>query len=474
MDGEKRTHLWLVVSVCFAAFMATLDSYIVTISLPVIASYFGVGSGKVSWVILSYVFFLTSTMLIIGKLSDRVGLKRIFILGFGIFIVGSAVCGIAWNIWVLVFFRALQGMGAAMMTVPCYALIPRHVPAGIRGWAFGLLSVAAALGLIVGGPAGGMISGYLSWHWIFLINVPVGIPAILVAWKVLPPDPREPGGRPGHGFDYAGSILSFLGVLSLLVALSLVDAMGWKSFPVIGGFFSSAVLMAAFLIHESRTPDPLVDLGLFSVPSFSPATAGTGFAFLVLAGSNFIVPFYLQLLAGLSPQHAGLVLLLYSVSYILVTPFAGRAADRMDPALLCFAGMVSAAGAFAFFAVSLAWGGLAPVTVFLLWLGVSYGLFFSPNNTLVMGAVPQERQGVASGVFSVISRLSIVLGVSMFEAIYSGSSTGLGGASAGSGKNMPALEHGFRAVYIFGAVFSMGAAVFSASLVKRKKMVKSI
>lgn len=474
MDGEKRTYFWLVVSVCFAAFMATLDSYIVTISLPVIATYFGVGSGEVSWVVLSYVFFLTSTMLIIGKLSDRVGLKRIFILGFCIFIVGSAVCGMAWNIWALVGFRALQGMGAAMMTVPSYALIPRHVPAGIRGWAFGLLSVAAALGLIVGGPAGGMISGYLSWHWIFLINVPVGIPAILVARKVLPADAREPGGRPGHGFDYVGSILSFLSVLSLLVALSLVDAMGWYSLPVIGGFFGSAVLLAAFLVHESRTADPLVDLGLFSVPSFSRASAGTGFAFLVLAGSNFIVPFYLQLLAGLSPQHAGLVLLLYSVSYILVTPFAGRAADRMDPALLCFVGMVSAAGAFAFFAVSLGWGGLLPVTVFLLWLGVSYGLFFSPNNTLVMGAVPQERQGVASGVFSVISRLSIVLGVSIFAVIYSGSSAGLGGPSAGSGKNLLALEHGFRAVYIFGAVFSMVAAVFSASLVKRKNLVKSI
>lgn len=474
MDGEKRAYFWLVVSVCFAAFMATLDSYIVTISLPVIASYFGVGSGEVSWVILSYVFFLTSTMLIIGKLSDRVGLKRIFILGFGIFIVGSAVCGIAWNIWALVFFRALQGIGAAMMTVPCYALIPRHVPAGIRGWAFGLLSVAAALGLIVGGPAGGMISGYLSWHWIFLINVPVGIPAIVVAWKVLPPDSREPGGRPGRGFDYAGSILSFLGVLSLLVALSLVDAMGWNSLPVLGGFFGSAVLLAAFLNHESRTPDPLVDLALFSIPRFSPASASTGFAFLVLAGSNFVVPFYLQLLAGLSPQRAGLVLLLYSVSYILVTPFAGRAADRMDPALLCFAGMVSAAAAFAFFAVTLAWGGLVPVAVFLLWLGVSYGLFFSPNNTLVMGAVPQESQGVASGVFSVTSRLSIVLGVSMFEAIYSGFSAGSGGPSAGSGKNILVLEHGFRAVYIFGAVLSMVAAVFSASLVKRKNGQKHL
>jgi MFS family permease len=268
--------------------------------------------------------------------------------------------------------------------------------------------------------------------------------------------------------------LSFFGVLSLLVALSLVDALGWSSLPVIGGFFGSVVLLAAFFIHESRTPDPLVDLGLFSVPDFSPASAGTGFAFLVLAGSNFVVPFYLQLLAGLSPQHAGLVLLLYSVSYILVTPFAGRAADRVDPALLCFAGMVSAAGAFAFFAVSLAWGGLVPVAVFLLWLGVSYGLFFSPNNTLVMGAVPQERQGVASGVFSAISRLSIVLGVSMFEAIYAGFSAGSGGSSPGSGKNMLALEHGFRAVYLFGAVLSMVAAVFSALLVKRRKLLKSI
>ncbi len=468
MDREKRHYFWLVVSVCFAAFMATLDSYIVTISLPVIAGYFGVGAREASWVILAYVFFLTSTMLIIGKLSDRIGLKRIFIRGFGLFVVGSALCGLAWTIDLLIFSRAVQGIGAAMITVPAYALIPRHVPAGIRGWAFGLLSIAAALGLIVGAPAGGMISGFLSWHWIFLINVPVGIPAILLARRILPPDPSAPASPNGQRFDYAGSTLSFFGVLALLAALSLVDDQGWNSVPVIGGFLCSAILLAAFLVHESRTADPLVDLSLFSVPGFSRASVATGFAFLVLAGSNFVVPFYLQLLAGLSPQRAGLVLLLYSLAYITVAPFAGRMADRMDPALLCLVGMLSATGAFAFFGISLSWGGLVPVSVFLVWLGISYGFFFSPNNTLVMGSVSAERQGVASGVFSVVSRLSIVLGVSLFEALFSASSAGSGSiATIGSEKAL-ALAHGFRNVYILGAVLCLAAAMFSASLVKRR------
>lgn len=468
MDREKREYFWLVVAVCFAAFMATLDSYIVTISLPVIAGYFSVGASEASWVILAYVFFLTSTMLIIGKLSDRIGLKKIFILGFGIFIVGSALCGIAWSISLLVLFRALQGIGAAMITVPAYALIPRHVPAGIRGWAFGILSIAAALGLIVGAPAGGLISGLLSWHWIFLINVPVGIPAILLARKILPADPPPATGH-GQRFDYGGAACSFFGVLALLVALSLVDDRGWNSVPVIGGFIASTALMAVFLVRESRVSNPLVDLSLFSVPGFSRAAIATGFAFLVLAGSNFVIPFYLQRLAGLSPQRAGLVLLLYSLAYISVAPFAGRLADKMDPALLCLAGMLSATGAFAFFGFSLSWGGLVPVSVFLVWLGVSYGFFFSPNNTLVMGSVSTERQGVASGVFSVVSRLSIVLGVSLFEALFSGFSSGSGGSAATGAAHALALEHGFRIVYVLGAVLCLAAALFSASLVKRRE-----
>jgi len=465
MDREKRIHLGIVLSICFAAFMATLDSYIVTISLPVIARDFGVGPGPASWVVLSYVLLLTAAMLIVGKLADRIGLKRVFLFGYGTFLAGSALCGIAGNLPLLVAARALQGVGGAMLTIPAYALIPRHVPQGIRGRAFGLLATAAALGLAVGAPAGGVITGYLSWNWIFLINIPLGIPAILLARKALPDDsPKGEAAEAAGRFDLPGALLSFAGVLLLVLTLNRGNGLGWNSPPVIAGLAGSALLAAAFVVREQRTANPLVDPALFAVRDFTRATLGASLAFLVLAGSNFLLPFYLQRLKGLSPQSAGFMLLLYSLAYLLVSPLAGRAADRGGSARLCFLGTLSAAAACGFFALSLSISGIAPVALFLAWLGASYGLFFSPNTTLVMTAAPPDRQGVASGVFSVISRLSIVLGVSLFETLFSRFAPGAGSGAAAAGSVPVHLENGFRAAYILGALLCLGASLFAASL----------
>jgi EmrB/QacA subfamily drug resistance transporter len=464
MDPEKRTYLWLVLSICFAAFMATLDSYIVTISLPVIARSFEVGPGAVSWVVLSYVLFLTAAMLVVGKLADRIGLKRIFLIGYWTFLAGSALCGISVRLDLLTAARALQGVGGAMLTVPAYALIPRHVPEGIRGWAFGLLATAAALGLAVGAPAGGLITGYLSWNWIFLINLPIGIPAILLAWKVLPDDAAQGEGEAAGRFDLPGALLSFTGVLLLILTLNRGRELGWGSHPVIAGFAGSALLAALFVVRESRVENPLIDPALFASRNFTRAAVGAGLAFLVLAGSNFLLPFYLQRLKGMPPQDAGFVLLLYSVAYLAVSPLAGRAADRIAPARLCFLGTLSAAAACGFFSLSLSCGGLAPVALFLVWLGASYGLFFSPNTTLVMNAAPPDGQGVASGVFSVISRLSIVLGVSLFETLFSQFAPEAGSGAAAGTVSPSALQAGFRAAYILGAGLCLAASLFSASL----------
>jgi EmrB/QacA subfamily drug resistance transporter len=466
MDPEKRTYIWLVLSICFAAFMATLDSYIVTISLPVIARSFGVGPGTVSWVVLSYVLFLTATMLVVGKLADRIGLKRIFLIGYGTFLAGSALCGVSGNLPLLVAARALQGVGGAMLTVPAYALIPRHVPERIRGWAFGLLATAAALGLAVGAPAGGVITGYLSWNWIFLINLPIGIPAILLARKVLPDDEVRSEGDACGPFDLPGALLSFAGVLLLILTLNRGRELGWVSPPVIAGLAGSALLAALFVVRESRVEDPLVAPALFAARNFTRAAVGAGLAFMVLAGSNFLLPFYLQRLKGMPPRDAGFLLMLYSAAYLAVSPLAGRAADRIAPAWLCFLGTLSAAVACGFFALSLSSSGLAPVALFLVWLGASYGLFFSPNTTLVMGAAPLDAQGSGAAMFSVISRLSIVLGVSLFETLFSQFAPETGSGAAAGTVSSSDLQAGFRAAYILGAALCLAASLFSASLMK--------
>jgi predicted MFS family arabinose efflux permease len=311
-----------------------------------------------------------------------------------------------------------------------------------------------------------LISGYLSWNWIFLINVPVGIPAILLAWKVLPEE-ADTGAGAGRGpFDLPGALLSFAGVLLLVLTLNRGRELGWFSLPVLAGFAGAALLATAFTLREARIGNPLVQPALFSARDYTRAVMGAGLAFLVLAGSNFLIPFYLQHLKGMSPQDAGFVLLLYSLAYLAVSPLAGRAADRIAPERLCFLGTLSAACACGFFAFSLSFGGIAPVALFLVWLGGSYGLFFSPNSTLVMTAAPPDHQGVASGVFSVISRLSIVLGVSLFEALFSQVAGKGGSGEVFAGTLAAHQEAGFRAAFILGAVLCLGASLLSVSLTK--------
>jgi MFS family permease len=208
-EARKRFH-WIVFSVAFAVFMVRLDGYIVVISLPTLARYFQVGTSEVSWVIIPYLLIMTGSTLIFGKLVDRIGLKKIFVWGYGLFTLGSLLCGLSPTIYLLDTARGVQGAGGAMMITSGMASIPHYLPVNIAGWAFGICSLANSLGIMVGAPLGGLITGYLTWHWIFLINVPVGIAAIVIVKRHLPADQNHPSLTAGRPFDVSGSILSFI------------------------------------------------------------------------------------------------------------------------------------------------------------------------------------------------------------------------------------------------------------------------
>lgn len=452
--------------------MATLDSYIVNISLPTISKSFNISAGKVALVVLSYLFFLSGTMLIVGKLADRIGLKKIFLWGYVTFVLSSLSCGLSLNIIMLVISRAIQGVGGAMLTIAPYALIPKYIPHEKRGWAFGLLSTAAALGLTMGAPIGGLLTGYFSWHYIFLINVPVGIVAIFIASKFLPGDHSEDSSGGGtHTFDYAGAILSSLSVLLLIYSLNHGKETGWTSVPILSAVLFSLIFFALFIVREAKSPDPLVNLGIFSTKSFTFANLTAITVYLVLAGSNFIMPFCLELLKRLEPQQNGLVLMIYSVVFMITSPIAGKLSDRVAPRNLCAMGVLSASCACVFFAFFVSSPGIYPVIIFLIWLGVSCGMFFSPNNNLIMSSAPENMQGVASGVFGIISRLSIIFGVCIFEAIFSQFVPHHEGSLAHSEISREYLIQAFRTVYFSGSVFCFVGFIFSAFMLRKERMI---
>jgi len=478
--GNKSGYTAIVICVTFAAFMSKLDSYIVNISLPTISNYFHVSASEVSRTVMIYLLVGTSTLLFFGKLGDRIGLKKVFVLGYIFFTLGSFFCGISWNINILVLSRFLQGIGGAMLISTAYAIIPKFLPQEISGWAFGIVATGTGFGIAAGAPLGGLINGYLSWQWIFFINVPVGIAAIVAAVKAIPADRGDAAAGAGKtlaAFDIPGTALSFLGLSFLLYALNMGDELGWTSRTIILVFSSSFVLLAAFLFWEKICSNPLFDFDLFRNRKFVYANLGAFFAYMLLAGNAFLMPFYLEIGKGLSTVQAGFVIMINSVVVLIGGPVAGRMSDRIAPSILCSIAMMSAAlSAFAF-SYFLAAPGLWWAILFLLWAALSFAMFIPPNNNQIMKQAPSEKKGIASGVFNTVNTLGMVLGVCLLETIFSSRAAFHGNPSSGSDILREAgqgamLFTGFRDAYAFGGLLCI-AALFFSWLVKHGRAASS-
>ena len=465
---------WIVFSVAFAAFMVVLDDYIVNISLPTIAHYFNVSTGTVVYVTIAYLLFMTATLPIFGKIGDRVGLKRTFVLGFIVFTIGSFLCGISVSVEMLIGCRCIQGIGGSMLYAVGAAMIPRYLPQHNRGWAFGLTSVFSGLGIALGAPIGGFITSALGWHWVFLVNVPIGIAAVFVVSRVIPNDRtltiRKEKRAP---FDLPGAILCFLGLVSLIYAINKGQDFGWISAPTLSLFAAAIILTAAFIIWERRCKDPLLDFSLFKIRSYCFASLAMFAAFALYAGSNFLMPFYLILVKGLSSEIAGLVILIYAVVYMPIGSTMGRLSDKISIYILPSVGLVSATIASVFFASTLGFIGLLPAIIYIAWLGLSFGTFVSPNNKLVMSAVPQNMQGIATGVNRTLQHLGMIIGVSLFEAIFSMvmPHTSLDMSLSRAAVPQDLLISGFHYAYIAGAAICVIGFIFS--LLTRNRLAKN-
>lgn len=464
---QMSAYRWIVVTVTFAAFMSKLDSYIVNISLPTIAGRFGVTTGQVSWIVLVYLLVSASTLLLFGKLGDRFGLRRVFFMGYLLFTLGSLLCGLSLSLNMLIVSRFIQGTGCAMLIAIAFAIIPKFLPREITGWAFGIASTGAALGIAIGAPVGGIITGFLSWRWVFLVNVPFGIFAMYIVNRYIPDEEEQELKKlKGSGFDIIGAVLSFVGLALLIYGLNMGREFGWASLRITGSFSVSILCLVAFFIREVRCDEPLLDLGLFKSFRFNAAVASTLFAYMLLAGNSFLLPFYLEIGKNLPTVSVGFVIMIYSVIYMAAGPFAGRISDSIRPGILCGFAMLSASLCSFVFAFTLSAPGLVPVVAFLIWVALSFGFFISPNNNQVMSLAPQDKQGSASGVFNTINTLGLALGVCFFEMIMS-RTLSTDTTVQGKGAFLVTSFDGFRDAYIFGGIACLIALFFS--LLGRRK-----
>ncbi len=453
----------ILFSIAFATFMVNADSYIVNISLPTIAGYFHSDTEAVSWVVMSYQLTVTALLLVFGTLGDRLGIKRLFLGGYLLFTFSSLLCGLSPTLGALVASRALQGVGASVLYALTPAMVPRYLPPEQRGPAFGALATAAALGISVGTPLGGLITGLLSWHWAFLINIPIGIVAVFVARRVLPDDAPGRTDLALPSFDYAGSILSAVALASLIYAFSKLNSLGLASLQVGGAGLLFLTMLMLFILQERRTVHPLLDYSLFRNPTFNFGNLANFLCLCYLAGHNFITPFYLITIKVLPTEKAGTVFLLYSLIYMAMGPLAGQLSKRVNPRLLCTVALAGGTILSLGFSRLLGQAGMLPVYGYFVGLALVMATFIPSNNTVVMGMAPDGRHGAVSGSFRMVGRIGMTVGVCLFQAIFSLAALQGGklrvDALNGLGR-LPLLD-AFSAVYTVGGCLFAVAAVSS-------------
>ncbi|PKL59525.1 MAG: MFS transporter [Methanomicrobiales archaeon HGW-Methanomicrobiales-4] len=418
--GADQTGLnLLIISISLAAFMSSLDGTIVNIALPTISSSFDLSTSAVSWVATIYLLVMAGCVLIFGKLSDGIGFKRVFLSGFVIFTLGSFSCGLLPDLLssfpALIISRAFQAIGGAMITAIAPAMITAYIPMERKGKAMGIIMTAAALGTAIGPTIGGVLTQFLSWHWIFFINIPVGICAILLGGRVIP-------GTNTHekysGFDKSGAFLIFVGLAALLFAVSEGQSMGWSSPAILGSFVFAIAILCSFVCHELRSDDPILELRLFKNRNFLMTNLILGLVFFSLAGVNYLLPFYLQYVKGYGTSDAGLILTALSVALMASGIISGALFNRAGGRKLCIAaGIFLVTGYFMMTRLRVD----TPtgfVVLCLLMIGFGLGLMITPASNMVMNSVAKRYQGMVSSLTSLERFAPMTLGIAFANLVF--------------------------------------------------------
>lgn len=401
-------------TIAIGTFMAPLDGSIVNVTLPHISNDFGVGLPTAGWVVMSYLLMISSLLLTWGRLGDMLGHKKVYITGFAIFTLGSLLCALSPTIWALIAFRSLQAVGAGMMMAIGPALVTSIFAPHERGRALGIIGSTVATALALGPVLGGLLVSYFSWRAIFLINIPIGIYNIYQASKVLKPSICNKS----HRFDIPGAVTAFLTLITFLLAASHGQQWGWSSPVIIGLFISSLVFLCLFVYIESRVSHPMMDLALFKIRLFTMANISSLISFTSHFSVIFLMPFYLTQLRGLEPAIAGLVLAASPLMILLVAPLSGALSDRMGSRILSSFGLAMVSTALLLLSTLQPETDLLYIAGFMALLGLGIGLFQSPNNSAIMGSVPRNRLGIASGTLASMRNIGMVMGVALAGAIF--------------------------------------------------------
>lgn len=417
MDTDRvNRKWWILLGISIGCFMAALDESAISAILPIMNHAFASSISTIGWVATIYLLMISGLLLSFGRLGDLRGHKRVYIFGLAIFILGSALCGLAPTVAAMIVFRALQGFGAAMLLANALALLTRNFPSNQRGQVLGLLATITYIGTMMGPSLGGYLTNQFSWRSVFYINI---LPGLLALWLSLSFIPRDPTAEKKVPFDLAGAITFTLGLVTLLLGLNQGQAWGWTSLGVFVLLVTAVLLLGAFIMVERYVSYPMLDLSLFQQRLFTTAAISSTLNYFCLSSILFLLPFYLIQGRGFSPDRAGLLFTTLPLTMAIVAPLSGRLSDIIGSRLLATLGMtILTVGLFLLSCLG-SQSSLSSVVAVLLTIGLGIGLFASPNNSTLMGSAPHHQQGIAGGILATARNIGMVLGFAVQSAILS-------------------------------------------------------
>jgi EmrB/QacA subfamily drug resistance transporter len=458
--ADENRKWWTLGAVAFGLFMIMLDNTIVNVALPSIQRDLGIGLSELEWVVNGYALTFAVLMLTGGKLADQLGRRLVFIAGLAVFAAASLACGLAPSAGWLIGARIVQGVGAALMNPATLSIITATFPPRQRGMAIGIWAGVSALALAIGPLVGGVITEQIAWGWIFFINVPVGVVAIIVARLVID-ETRDTSAE--QRLDLPGLATSAVGLFALTYALIEANTYGWTSGRILALFATAAFFLALFVVVELRQKIPMLDLSLFKNSTFVGANATMMLVALAMFGVFFFVSLFMQNILGYSATKAGAVFLPMTMLIIIVAPAAGRLSDRVGARWLMGTGLICLGTSLVVFSRLDFDSGFWDICPGLILGGFGMALAMTPTTAAAMGSVPVDKAGIGSAVLNSMRQIGGSLGIAIMGAIVASYVT----AAPGTREAAQGFVHGFQHALVVAAVIAYCASVVGVATVRR-------
>jgi EmrB/QacA subfamily drug resistance transporter len=451
---------WTLGAVAFGLFMIMLDNTIVNVALPSIQRDLGIGITELEWVFNGYALTFGVLMLTGGKLSDLLGRRLIFIVGLVVFTGASLACGLATNADMLIGARVVQGVGSALMNPATLSIITATFPPRQRGMAIGIWAGVAAMALAIGPLVGGLITQHISWNWIFFINVPVGVLAIIVT-RLVVAESRDTSAV--QRLDLPGLLASGVGLFALTYALIEANTYGWTSGRILGLFALAVVGLVVFVFLEMRQRVPMLDLTLFRNATFAGANAVMLLVGLAMFGVFFYNSLFIQNVMGYSAVQTGATFLPMTMLIILIAPIAGKYSDHVGSRWLMGVGMVLLSISLFTFSLldasSVFWNLLPGLIVG----GFGMALVMTPTTAAAMGSVPVDKAGVGSAVLNSMRQVGGSLGIAVMGAIVASQVHALPGTPGAE----EGFIRGFQHALLVASLIALAGAFLAVATVRK-------